>query len=151
MIPLPDGWRIGVSCKRTLRERWKQAASLDLQNMDDEKLKTTWHVITYTSDLTVPKVQAIGESRGVVYIPDDDHFFQNHSADPTISAFIRPMTSFISDLKKEIHERSDSQTWSYGSHHPMDGQDMEHRKRRIGVADRRRRASLPSRAAVYIP
>jgi hypothetical protein len=102
VIPLPDGWRIGVSCKRTLRERWKQSASLDLQTMDDEKLRSTLHVITYTSDLTVPKVQAIGESRGIVYIPDDDHFFQNHSADPTVSAFIRPMTSFISDLKKEI-------------------------------------------------
>jgi len=102
MIPLPDGWRIGVSCKRTLRERWKQAASLDLETMDKESLKSTWHVITYTSDLTIPKVQAIGESRGIVYIPDDDHFFQNHSADSSVSAFIRPMTSFISDLKKEI-------------------------------------------------
>jgi hypothetical protein len=103
MITLPDGWRIGVSCKRTLRERWKQAATLDLQRMDAARLKSTWHVITYTSDLTVQKVEAIGESRGIVYIPDDDHFFQNHSTDPAVSAFIRPMTSFISDLKKEIH------------------------------------------------
>lgn len=100
LIPLPDGWRIGVSCKRTLRERWKQAASLDPQRMDEEKLESTWHVITYTSDLTVPKVRAIGESRGIVYIPDEDHFFQNHSDDPSISDFIRPMTSFISELKK---------------------------------------------------
>ena len=30
LITLPDGWRIGVSCKRTLRERWKQAATLDV-------------------------------------------------------------------------------------------------------------------------
>jgi len=52
--------------------------------------------------LTVPKIQAIGESRGVVYIPDDDHFLRNHFADPTISDFIRPMTSFISDLKREV-------------------------------------------------
>jgi len=102
MILLPDGWRIGVSCKRTLRERWKQAASLDLQRMEDEKLKSTWHVITYTSDLTVPKVQAIGESRGVVYIPDDDHFLQNYSDDRAISNFIRPMTSFVSNLKRVI-------------------------------------------------
>jgi hypothetical protein len=104
MIPLPDDWRIGVSCKRTLRERWKQAASLDLETMDNERLKSTWHVITLTSDLTIPKIQAIGESRGIVYIPDDDHFLQNHAADPRISAFIRPMTSFISDLKKEIRD-----------------------------------------------
>lgn len=102
MIPLPDGWRIGVSCKRTLRERWKQAATLDLATMDDERIRSTWHVITYTSDLTMPKVQAIGESRGIVYIPDDDHFFQSHSTNSEISAFIRPMTSFISDLKREI-------------------------------------------------
>lgn len=104
MIPLPDDWRIGVSCKRTLRERWKQAASLDFETMDNEKLKSTWHVITLTSDLTITKIQAIGESRGIVYIPDDDHFLQNHAADPRISAFIRPMTSFISDLKKEIRD-----------------------------------------------
>lgn len=102
MILLPDGRRIGVSCKRTLRERWKQAASLDTQRMDDEKIKSTWHVITYTSDLTVPKLQAIGESRGIVYIPDDDHFFQNHFADLDVSAFIRPMSSFISDLRKAL-------------------------------------------------
>jgi hypothetical protein len=102
MIPLPDGWRIGVSCKRTLRERWKQAASLDEQRLDQEKVRSTWHVITYTSDLSAQKVEAIGESRGIVYVPDDDHFLQNCSADPSISGFIRPMTSFISDLKKEI-------------------------------------------------
>lgn len=100
MVTLPDGWRIGVSCKRTLRERWKQAASLDLRRMDEEKIKSTWHVITYTSDLTTPKVEAIGESRGIVYIPDDDHFFRNHSDDPFIEDFIRPMTSFISELKR---------------------------------------------------
>ena len=70
--------------------------------MDDEKIKSTWHVITYTSDLTVPKIQAIGESRGIVYIPDDDHFFQNHFADLDVSAFIRPMSSFISDLRKAL-------------------------------------------------
>jgi len=108
MILLPDGWRIGVSCKRTLRERWKQAATLDLQHMDAERIKSTWHVITYTSDLTVQKVEAIGESRGIVYIPDDDHFFQNHFADPAVSAFIRPMTSFISDLEDKVHSSEGS-------------------------------------------
>lgn len=102
MIPLPDGWRIGVSCKRTLRERWKQAASLDTQRMKEEKLKSTWHVITYTSDLTVPKIQAIGDSGGIVYVPDEDHFFKNHSNTPSISDFLRPMTSFISDLNQAI-------------------------------------------------
>jgi len=102
VIPLPDGWRIGVSCKRTLRERWKQAASLDEQRLDDEKIRRTLHVITYTSDLTVPKVKAIGESRGIVYIPDDDQFLRNHRDDPSISAYIRPMTAFISNLREAI-------------------------------------------------
>jgi hypothetical protein len=106
MITLPDGWRIGVSCKRTLRERWKQAASLDLQRMDEEKIKSTWHVITYTSDLTVPKIVAIGESRGMVYIPDDDNFLRNYSDDPAVSDVIRPMTSFISDLRQEARDSS---------------------------------------------
>lgn len=106
MIPLPDGWQIGVSCKRTLRERWKQAASLSLRRMDEEKLRSTWHVITYTSDLTIPKVEAIGESRGVLYLPDDDHFFQNHANNPKVSEYIRPMTSFISELKESISRAS---------------------------------------------
>ncbi len=104
MIPLPDGWRIGVSCKRTLRERWKQAASLNEQRLDDEKIRCTLHVITYTSDLTIPKVRAIGESRGVVYIPDDDQFLKNHRDDPSISAYVRPMTAFISDLREAIQK-----------------------------------------------
>ncbi len=102
VIPLADGWRIGVSCKRTLRERWKQAASLDERRLDDEKIRRTLHVITYTSDLTVPKVEAIGESRGVVYIPDDDQFLRNHRDDPDVSAYVRPMTAFISDLRDAI-------------------------------------------------
>ena len=105
LILLPDGWRIGVSCKRTLRERWKQAASLDVQTMDSEKLKSTWHVITYTSDLSVPKIQAIGKSRGIIYIPDNDHFLQTYSGDPAISNFIRPMSSFVSDLKRAISKQ----------------------------------------------
>ena len=31
-----NGWLIGISCKRTLRERWKQVSSADLQR--DEPL-----------------------------------------------------------------------------------------------------------------
>ena len=104
VIPLPDGWRIGVSCKRTLRERWKQSASLNEQRLDAEKIRNTLHVITYTSDLTVPKIKAIGESRGIVYIPDDDHFLRNHGSDPEVSGYIRPMTAFISDLRKATQQ-----------------------------------------------
>ncbi len=104
MIPLPDGWRIGVSCKRTLRERWKQSASLNEQRLDAEKIRSTLHVITYTSDLTVPKIKAIGESRGIVYIPDDDHFLRNHGSDPEVLGYIRPMTAFISDLRKATQQ-----------------------------------------------
>lgn len=99
MIPLEKGWRIGVSCKRTLRERWKQAASLDANRLDEEKIKSTWHVITYTSDLTVPKVKAIGESRGILFVPDSDNFLKENSYNPKISDYLFPMTSFISKLR----------------------------------------------------
>lgn len=99
LITLPDGWRIGVSCKRTLRERWKQAATLDIQRLDSYKIKSTWHVITYPGDLSKPKVAAIGESRGVVYVPDESHFYHTYSQDPEISRFLRPMSRFIDDLK----------------------------------------------------
>jgi len=99
LIILPDGWRIGVSCKRTLRERWKQAASLNEQRLGEAKIKKTLHVITYTSDLTVSKIRAIGESKGVVYVPDDDHLLKNHESDPEVLGYIRPMSAFISDLK----------------------------------------------------
>lgn len=99
LITLPDGWRIGVSCKRTLRERWKQAASLDLQRLDTHKIRATWHVITYPGDLSPQKVKAIGESRGVVYLPDYSHFYMTHFENPELAPFLRPMSAFISDLK----------------------------------------------------
>ncbi|MFN8420453.1 MAG: hypothetical protein U0528_14610 [Anaerolineae bacterium] len=99
LITLPDAWRIGISCKRTLRERWKQAATLDLQKLDNYKIRNTWHVITYPGDLTQTKVKAIGESRGVVYLPDNSHFYRTHFQNAEISDFIRPMSHFIQDLK----------------------------------------------------
>ena len=102
LITLPSGWRIGVSCKRTLRERWKQAATLNAGILDESRIKSTWHVITLPGDLSVAKVEAIGESRGVVYVPDSSHFYQMHANNPELSTILRPMSSFVRDIRSAV-------------------------------------------------
>lgn len=99
LIKLPDGWKIGVSCKRTFRERWKQATTLNNQILDENKIKAMWHVVTYTSDLSRPIILAIGESRGIVYVPNASHFYNSHIDDKELQPYLRPMTEFIQNLK----------------------------------------------------
>lgn len=101
MIQLADGWKLGVSCKRTLRERWKQAATLDTNLLDKHKIRNVLHVITYPGDLSKQKVMEIGHSRGVLYIPDDSDFYVTHRNDPELAGCLRPISRFISDLKSE--------------------------------------------------
>lgn len=56
-----DGWSIGISCKRTLRERWKQLSQADRGTLSRFKIKELWHLITYDKDLTDDKIVRLGE------------------------------------------------------------------------------------------
>jgi hypothetical protein len=102
MVWCKDGWAIGISCKRTFRERWKQAFTSNMQLLDEHHIKALWHAVTFDRDLSDNKIEEIGTHRGIVYLPDDSECFRTASANPLLKEFVRPLTHFISDLKREI-------------------------------------------------
>ena len=76
-----DGWSIGISCKRTLRERWKQVSSADGNALSRYKIKEIWHLITYDKDLSDDKITMLGQQRQVFYLADDSERYltaRNH-------------------------------------------------------------------------
>ncbi|MBI4683624.1 MAG: hypothetical protein HY755_00305 [Nitrospirae bacterium] len=100
-IKCRDGWFIGISCKRTLRERWKQAYTTDLGLLDRHRIKALWHLITYDRDLSDDKITEMGSHRAILYLPDNSERYLTVKAHPGMRNYIRPMTQFASDLKKE--------------------------------------------------
>lgn len=97
-----DRWYIGISCKRTLRERWKQAYTTDLGLLDRHKIKYIWYLITYDRDLSDDKITEMGSHRVVFYLPDDSERFVTASQHPGMKDYVKPMTSFVKDLRKEL-------------------------------------------------
>ncbi len=97
-----DGWTIGISCKRTLRERWKQAYTTDLDLLNRHKIKELWHVIAFDKDLSDDKITEIGSHRAVLYLPDESSRLKRALEHPGMKDYVRPMTHFIDDLKKII-------------------------------------------------
>jgi hypothetical protein len=99
-IKCSDGWLIGISCKRTLRERWKQVSSADRKVLSRFKIKELWHVVTYDEDLSDDKIVTLGEQGHVFYLKNESRIFSNASAHIGMKNYVRPMTEFIRDLKQ---------------------------------------------------
>jgi hypothetical protein len=97
-----DGWVIGISCKRTFRERWKQAYTTDTDMLNRHKIRNLWHVITYDRDLSDDKITEMGSHRAILYLPDDSPRYTNASSHPGMKDYVRPITHFIKDLKELI-------------------------------------------------
>lgn len=101
-IKTKDGWLIGISCKRTLRERWKQAYTTDLDLLNRHKIRELWHVLTYDQDLSDEKLTEIGSHRAVLYLPDGSQRLKHALSHPGMKDYVRPMSDFIDDVKKLI-------------------------------------------------
>lgn len=99
-IKTKDSWLIGISCKRTLRERWKQAYTTDVNLLNRHKIRELWHVVTYDKDLSDDKLTEIGSHRAILYLPDTSPRLKNALKHPGMKAYVRHMSNFISDLKK---------------------------------------------------
>ncbi len=95
-----DGWLIGISCKRTFRERWKQAYTTDIDLLNRHKIRNLWHVITHARDLSDDKITEMGSHRAILYLPDDSPRYKNAFSHPGMKNYVRPITSFIKDLRK---------------------------------------------------
>lgn len=95
-----DGWLIGISCKRTIRERWKQVSSAESSILSKYKIKHIFHVVTFDEDLSDDKLTLLGGHRHVFYLPDNSrrlNYAQNHIG---LKDYVRPISELINDLKK---------------------------------------------------
>jgi len=100
-IKTNDGWLIGISCKRTLRERWKQVSSADASILSKFKIKYLYHVVTYDEDLSDEKLALLGSQRHIFYLPDNSRKLKHASEHVGLKAYVRPISQIINDIKKE--------------------------------------------------
>lgn len=97
-----DRWLIGISCKRTLRERWKQVSSADRGVLSKFKIKELWHLITYDEDLSDDKLTLLGNQGHIFYLRDDSRRLEHARGHIGMQGYVRPMSDFIKDLRIEI-------------------------------------------------
>ncbi len=96
-----DGWLIGISCKRTLRERWKQVSSADNHALSRYKIKEIWHLTTFDKDLSDEKITMLGQQRQIFYLDDETEKFKSASSHIGMKDYVRPLTHLISDIRRE--------------------------------------------------
>lgn len=96
-----DGWSIGISCKRTLRERWKQVSSADSHALSRYRIKQIWHLITYDRDLSDEKLTMLGQQRQIFYLKDTSERYISASQHIGMKDYVRPLSQLIDDIAKE--------------------------------------------------
>ena len=101
-VKAKNGWLIGISCKRTLRERWKQVSSADASSLSKHKIKHVFHVITFDEDLSDDKLTLLGSLRHIFYLPDSSRRLKHAQNHIGLKEYVRPMSDFIKDLREEI-------------------------------------------------
>lgn len=96
-----DGWTIGISCKRTLRERWKQI-SLSTDILSKKKIKEIWHLITLDTDLSDDKIVTLGSQRQRFYLLDNSQAYIKYSKNEGMKDYVRPLSQLIEDIRNNI-------------------------------------------------
>lgn len=94
------GRKVAISCKRTLRERWKQAETSNIEMLEYAEVEEIWHVITFDHDLSDTKLRRIGTYNGIFYLREDGSRYQSAAEDAELSQYVRPLRNFIPDLKE---------------------------------------------------
>ncbi len=97
-----DGWVIGISCKRTLRERWKQLSQADRGTLSHFKIRELWHLITFDSDLSDDKIVRLGEQAQIFYLPAASETYKKCSTHPGMKDYVRPLNNFVDDIRNLI-------------------------------------------------
>ena len=95
-----DGWIVGISCKRTLRERWKQLSQADRGTLSHFKIRELWHLITYDKDLSDDKIVRLGEQGQIFYLLDTSETYKKCAAHPGMKNYVRPLSGLIDDIRK---------------------------------------------------
>lgn len=97
-----DGWLVGISCKRTLRERWKQLSGATPEQLSNHKIRELWHVITYDKDLSDDKVVSLGGKRQIFYLADNSEVFKRLSKNVGTKDYVRPLSRLVNDIRMQI-------------------------------------------------
>lgn len=100
-VKAKDGWLIGISCKRTIRERWKNMSS-STEVYNRFKVKYIFHVVTFDEDLSDDKLTLLGEQRQIFYLPDNSRRLKYASDHVGLKNYVRPISQLINDIKKEL-------------------------------------------------
>jgi hypothetical protein len=101
-VKTKDGWLIGISCKRTIRERWKQVSSAEATILSKFKIKHIYHVVTFDEDLSDDKLTLLGGHRHIFYLPDNSRRLKYASEHIGLKDYVRPISQLINDLKEQI-------------------------------------------------
>jgi hypothetical protein len=89
----PSG-SIGFSCKRTLRERFRQSLSREAEIGVDE----VWFVSLLMADVSREKLQTISDDGSRIYVPRDSFVWDRYEHDENLSYTLRPADQFIEDV-----------------------------------------------------
>jgi len=98
----PHGWLVGISCKRTLRERWKQAYTTDMDLLNRHRIKMLWHVVTYTRDLSDAKITEMGSYKARLFLPEETELYKRVSQHPGMTEYVHPLSDFIPSLRAHV-------------------------------------------------
>lgn len=101
-IKTKDNWLIGISCKRTIRERWKQVSSAESQILSKYKIKYIFHIVTYDEDLSDEKLSLLGGHRHIFYLPDSSRRLSYASQHIGLKDYVRPISELVNDLNKHL-------------------------------------------------
>jgi hypothetical protein len=93
MVEGPEG-SIGFSCKRTLRERFRQSLSREAEIGVDE----VWFVSLLMADVSKEKLQDISNDGSRIYVPRDSFVWNRYNSDESLSYTLRPADQFIEDV-----------------------------------------------------
>jgi hypothetical protein len=89
----PDG-SIGFSCKRTLRERFRQSLSREAEIGVDE----VWFVSLLMSDVSREKLEDISNDGSRIYVPRNSFVWNQYHDEEDLSYALRPADEFIEDV-----------------------------------------------------
>lgn len=97
-----NGWYIGVSLKRTLRERWKQTYTTEIGLLDRYKIKYIIHIINNDFDLSDSKITELGAYRHLFFLADDSSVLKKLQGHVAMEKYVFPMSELIVKIREFI-------------------------------------------------
>jgi hypothetical protein len=101
-VETKNGWYIGITLKRTLRERWKQTYTTDDAIYRQHKIQKILWVISDDSDLSEKKIAELASYRHIFFIPDNSRVLKDLGSHPEIGKYLFPLTDLIKQVQELI-------------------------------------------------